>query len=79
MTVGTSSVQVSLSLGVATGKIAAEAEKLLHAADAAMYQAKNAGRNRVEPGRAESGRVESGMERPAGASQTSSVPNRDVG
>jgi len=49
MTVGRSTVQVSLSLGVATGKVAAETEKLLHAADAAMYQAKNAGRNRVEP------------------------------
>ncbi len=47
--VGGSSVTVSLSLGVATGQTAAESEKLLHAADAAMYQAKNAGRNRVEP------------------------------
>ena len=44
-----SNVTVSLSLGVATGQTAAESEKLLHAADAAMYQAKNAGRNRVEP------------------------------
>lgn len=44
-----SSVQVSLSLGVATGQTAAQMEKLLLAADSAMYQAKNAGRNRVEP------------------------------
>ena len=42
-------VKVSLSLGVATGEHAGEIEKLLHAADAALYQAKNNGRNRVEP------------------------------
>jgi diguanylate cyclase (GGDEF)-like protein len=47
--VGASSVQVSLSLGVATGHTASDKEKWLHAADTAMYQAKNAGRNRVEP------------------------------
>ena len=63
-----SSVQVSLSLGVATGQTAAEMEKLLHAADTAMYQAKNAGRNRVEPT----------MGRAAGAGQSpSAAPNRD--
>ena len=66
--VGGSSVTVSLSLGVATGQTASEADKLLHAADAAMYQAKNAGRNRVEPG----------VSRAAGAAQsTSPVPNSD--
>jgi diguanylate cyclase (GGDEF)-like protein len=53
--VGGSNVTVSLSLGVATGQTAAESEKLLHAADAAMYQAKNAGRNRVEPTEARTG------------------------
>ena len=65
---GGSSVQVSLSLGVATGRTAAEMEKLLHAADSAMYQAKNAGRNRVEPS----------LGRAAGAGQSpSAAPNRD--
>jgi len=47
--VGGSNVRVSLSLGVATGQAAADCEKVLHASDSAMYQAKNAGRNRVEP------------------------------
>jgi diguanylate cyclase (GGDEF)-like protein len=65
---GGSSVQVSLSLGVATGQTAAEIEKLLRAADVAMYQAKNAGRNRVEPT----------LGRAASASQSpSAAPNRD--
>ena len=66
--VGGSNVHVSLSLGVATGQTAAETDKLLHAADTAMYQAKNAGRNRVEPS----------MGRAAGAAQNSSpAPNSD--
>jgi diguanylate cyclase (GGDEF)-like protein len=47
--VGGSSVRVSLSLGAANGKASGELEKLLQTADAAMYQAKHAGRNRVEP------------------------------
>jgi diguanylate cyclase (GGDEF)-like protein len=65
---GGSSVQVSLSLGVATGQTAAEMEKLLHAADSAMYQAKHAGRNRVEPS----------LGRAASAGQSPSpTPNRD--
>jgi hypothetical protein len=62
-------VQVSLSLGVATAEAAADLEKLLHAADSALYQAKNAGRNRVEPS----------LGRAAGAGQSSTTitPNRD--
>lgn len=42
-------VHVTLSLGVATGECAADLEKVLRSADAAMYRAKTAGRNRVEP------------------------------
>lgn len=46
---GGSHVKVSLSLGVATGTAASDMEKVLHASDTAMYAAKRAGRNRVEP------------------------------
>lgn len=66
--VGGSTVQVTLSLGIATGDAAADAEKSLHAADTALYQAKHAGRNRVEPS----------MGRAAGAGQgEGQAPNRD--
>jgi hypothetical protein len=36
-------------LGVATGESATDIEKVLRDADAALYRAKAAGRNRVEP------------------------------
>ena len=47
--VGTNSVSVSLSLGIATTTSPAHAERLLQQADSALYQAKNAGRNCVQP------------------------------
>ena len=59
---GGSAVSVSLSLGIAVGTAAVGSEPLLQAADAALYQAKNAGRNRVEPS----------LGRAASASQNSS-------
>jgi diguanylate cyclase (GGDEF)-like protein len=63
-----SAVQVSLSLGVAVGGSSTELEKLLRDADTALYQAKHAGRNRVEPS----------LGRAATASQgVTSAPNRD--
>ncbi len=63
-----SNVNVSLSLGVATGHAAGDVEKILSAADAALYLAKNAGRNRVEPS----------LGRAAGAGNpNSTTPNRD--
>ena len=65
---GGAAVQVTLSLGVATGGCAADLEKVLSGADAAMYRAKAAGRNRVEPN----------LGRAAGAGQgTSSAADRD--
>jgi diguanylate cyclase (GGDEF)-like protein len=65
---GGSTVKVSLSLGVATGSVAADVEKLLYVADSAMYQAKNAGRNRVEPSLGRAASVGQG---------NSPAPNRD--
>ena len=47
--VGGNNVSVSLSLGIATAASSATSEKLLQEADAALYQAKNAGRNCVQP------------------------------
>ena len=64
---GGSAVKVSLSLGIATGDAAADIEKVLQAADAALYQAKHAGRNRVEPS----------LGRAASAGQASPGSHRD--
>jgi diguanylate cyclase (GGDEF)-like protein len=64
---GGSSVHVSLSLGVTTGRAAGEMEKLLQDADAALYKAKNAGRNRVAPS----------LERAATASQAATTSKSD--
>lgn len=60
---GGATVHVTLSLGVAIADSAADLEKLLSSADAALYRAKAAGRNRVDPS----------LGRAASASQ-SSVP-----
>jgi diguanylate cyclase (GGDEF)-like protein len=49
VTAGGANMRVSLSLGVAIGASAADLQKVLYASDSAMYQAKRAGRNRVEP------------------------------
>lgn len=46
---GGATVHVTMSLGVATGESSADLEKALSGADAALYHAKAAGRNRVEP------------------------------
>ena len=46
---GGAAVQVTLSLGVATGESSTDLEKAMSGADAALYRAKAAGRNRVEP------------------------------
>jgi diguanylate cyclase (GGDEF)-like protein len=64
---GGSTVHVSLSLGVATSQSASDLEKVLQASDAAMYQAKRAGRNRVEPG----------LGHAASASPTNTATDRD--
>ncbi len=41
------SIDVTLSVGVAHGRIGGTLEELMQRADAALYEAKRAGRNRV--------------------------------
>ena len=61
-------VGLTLSLGITVGHAASDAETVLHAADTALYQAKNDGRNRVAPS----------IGRAAGATQGQTVaPQRD--
>ena len=68
---GGAKVKVTLSLGIAAGESTSDSEKLLHAADSALYLAKSAGRNRVEPR----------ISRAAGAGSSSegsqATPNKD--
>ena len=64
--VGNNGVSVSLSLGIASDISCNDSEKLLHQADVALYDAKNAGRNCVQPA---AGRA-------AGAAQGASVPSQ---
>lgn len=42
-------LSLSVSMGIAMGTTSSNVESLLHTADMALYKAKNAGRNRVEP------------------------------
>ena len=65
--VGGAKVRLTLSLGITTGSSSSDAEKVLHAADSALYQAKNDGRNRVAPN----------LGRPAGAAQTPAPQRSD--
>ena len=64
---GEAKVSVTLSLGIAAGESGSDSERLLHAADSALYLAKSAGRNRVEPH----------ISRAAGAGSDSTASDKD--